>query len=219
MELIRVLLVIEVPLIGSIVASVLEDEADIHVAGCVASLQDALAIIREQDVHMVVVSIGMPDRGALTLIRTLAEPSPAIRVLALGLSEDDRQEALRYIEAGAVGYILKDSSLREFLEAIRLAQKGEARVSTKMAGSIMERLTHLARIFAAVETRVDGDVHLTSREMEVLHCIGQGLTNREIAARLVVEVGTVKNHVHNILEKLNVGSRDEAASYLAFMKR
>jgi DNA-binding NarL/FixJ family response regulator len=118
-----------------------------------------------------------------------------------------------------VGYILKDSSLREFLEAIRLAQKGEARVSTKMAGSIMERLTHLARILAAVETKVDGDVHLTSREMEVMHCIGQGLTNREIAARLVVEVGTVKNHVHNILEKLNVGSRDEAASYLAFMKR
>jgi DNA-binding NarL/FixJ family response regulator len=88
-----------------------------------------------------------------------------------------------------------------------------------MAGAMMERLSRLARMFAVAEHRMDGDVRLTSRELEVLQCISQGLTNQEIAARLVVEVGTVKNHVHNILEKLNVSSRDEAASYLAFVKR
>ena len=66
---------------------------------------------------------------------------------------------------------------------------------------------------------MDKDARLTTREFEVLQCIGQGLTNQQIAARLVVEVGTVKNHVHNILEKLNVSSRNEAASYLAFIKR
>jgi DNA-binding NarL/FixJ family response regulator len=74
-------------------------------------------------------------------------------------------------------------------------------------------------MFSAVEQKMDGDVRLTSRELEVLQCIGRGLTNQEIAAHLVVEVGTVKNHVHNILEKLNVNNRDEAASYLAFIKR
>lgn len=62
-------------------------------------------------------------------------------------------------------------------------------------------------------------MRLTSRELDVLQCVSQGLTNQEIAARLVVEVGTVKNHVHNILEKLKVSSRDEAASYLASVKR
>jgi two-component system, NarL family, nitrate/nitrite response regulator NarL len=66
---------------------------------------------------------------------------------------------------------------------------------------------------------MDGNVQLTSREREVLQFIGQGLTNQEIAARLVVEVGTVKNHVHSILEKLNVSNREQAASYLAFMKK
>lgn len=219
MNPIKVLLVIEVPLIGNIFASVLEEEPDIKVAGCISSLQDALTFLGEQSVDVAVVSIGLPERGALSLIRTIADQAPSTKVLALGLSEDDRHDVLRYIEAGAAGYILKDSSLQEFLEIIRLAQKGEAQVSTRMAGAIMERLSSLARMFAAVEPKMDGDVRLTSRELEVLQCIGQGLTNQEIASRLVVEVGTVKNHVHNILEKLNVSNRDEAASYLAFIKR
>jgi DNA-binding NarL/FixJ family response regulator len=219
MDPIKVLLVIEVPLIGNIVASVLEDEPDIHVAGCVASLEEALAFIREQEVQVVVVSIGLPEQGALTLTRTIVDQAPALKVLALGLAEDNHNDVLRYIEAGALGYILKDSSLKEFMDNIRLAQKGEARVSTKIAAAMMERLSGFARMFSAVEHTMDGDVHLTSREMEVLQFIGEGLTNQEIAARLVVEVGTVKNHVHNILEKLNVSSRDEAASYLAFIRR
>jgi DNA-binding NarL/FixJ family response regulator len=219
MNPIQVLLVIEVPLIGNIVASVLEDEPDIHVAGCVDSRQEALAFLRRREVHVVVASVGLPEQGALALIRTIAEQAPAVRVLALGLSEDNRNDVLRYIEAGAVGYILKDSSLKEFIDNIRLAQRGEAQVSPKIAGALIKRLSNLARMFSRVEHNLDGDVRLTSREMEVLQFIGEGLTNQEIAARLVVEVGTVKNHVHNILEKLNVSSRDEAASYLAFIKR
>jgi len=215
----KVLLVIEVPLIGNIFASVLEAEPDIQVAGCVTSVQDALTFIQGQEANVVLVSAGLADQGALTLIRAIVDRAPVTRVLALGLSEDDKNATLRYIEAGAAGYILKDSSLNELIEIIRLAQKGEARISTKMAGAMMERLSNLARMFSAFDSKVDGDIHLTSRELEVLQCIGQGLTNQEIAARLVVEVGTVKNHVHSILEKLNVSSRDEAASYLAFIKR
>jgi len=88
-----------------------------------------------------------------------------------------------------------------------------------MAGVMMERLFRLARMFSAVEHKIDEDVRLTSREQEVLQFISDGLTNQEIAARLVVEIGTVKNHVHRILEKLNVSSRQEAASYLAFIKK
>lgn len=219
MNPIKVLLVIEVPLIGHIFASVLAEEPDMQVVGCVTSLHDALEFIGSQEANVAVVSIGLPDGGALTLMRAIADQAPATKVLALGLSEDDKNGVLRYIEAGAVGYILKDSSLKEFMEAIRLAQRGEARISPRMAGAMMERLSSLARMFASVERKVDGDVRLTAREFEVLQCIGQGLTNQEIAARLVVEVGTVKNHVHNILEKLNASNRDEAASYLAFIKR
>lgn len=219
MKPIKVLLVVEVPLIGSIFASVLEEEADIQVVGCVATFQDALKFIQEQDVNVALISVGLPEQGALALTRTIVDSAPVVKVLALGLLEENRNDTLRYIEAGAAGYILKDSSLPELMEIIRLAQRGEAQVSTRMAGALMERLSNLARMFAAVENKMDGDARLTSRELEVLQCIGQGLTNQEIAARLVVEVGTVKNHVHSILEKLNVSNRDEAASYLAFIKR
>jgi DNA-binding NarL/FixJ family response regulator len=219
MNPIKVLLVVEVPLIGSIFASVLGDEPDLQVADCVATVEDALKFIREREVDVALISVGLPDQGALTLTRTLVDHAPALKVLVLGLLEEDRDNTLLYIEAGAAGYIRKDSSLKEFIEIIRLARKGEAQVSTRIAGAMMERLSNLARMFAAVETKMDRDARLTSREFEVLQCISQGLTNQQIAARLVVEVGTVKNHVHNILEKLNVSSRNEAASYLAFIKR
>ena len=219
MDLIKVLLVIEVRLIGNIFASVLGEEEDIKVAGCVTTLQDALEFIQTRDVDIVLVSAGLPDQGALEFTRAIMERGLSIKVLALGLSEENKNEALRYIESGACGYILKDSSVNELIEAIRLAQKGEAQISSRIAGAMMERLFYLARMFSAVENKMDGDVRLTSRELEVLQFIGEGLTNQEIAARLVVEVGTVKNHVHSILEKLNVNNREEAASYLAFIKK
>lgn len=215
----KVLLVIEVPLIGNIFTSVLEEEPDIKIVGCVATLQDTLKFVEAQEVNVVVVSVGLPNHDALILTRMIVDRTPSTKVLVLGLSEEDKNNALRYIEAGAAGYVLRDSSLKEFIETIRLTQKGEAQVSTKIAGAMMERLSNLARMFSTVENRMDGDIRLTSRELEVLQYIGEGLTNQEIASRLVVEVGTVKNHVHSILEKLNVSSRDEAASYLTLIKR
>jgi DNA-binding NarL/FixJ family response regulator len=219
MDPIKVLLVIEVPLIGNIFASVLEDEPDIKVAESIASLQEALTFIQEKEADVAVVSIGLQDQGALTLTHKIVDQTPSMRVLVLGLADEDKNNALRFIEAGAAGYIRKDSSLKEFMECIRLAQRGEAQVSPRIAGAMMERLSNLARKFSAVEHKMDKDARLTSRELQVLQFIGEGLTNQEIASRLVLEVGTVKNHVHSILEKLNVSNRDEAASYLAFMKR
>jgi len=126
---------------------------------------------------------------------------------------------LKYIEAGASGYVLKDSSLLDLIEIMRSTQRGEAQVSAKMAGAMMERLSGLAKMFSTSQTNFTDDVRLTPREREVLHCIGQGCTNQEIASTLLVEIGTVKNHVHSILEKLNVSNRDEAASYLAFIEK
>lgn len=219
MDPIKVLLVIEVRLIGNIFTSVLEDESDIKVVGCVANLEDALGFIQTREVSIALISAGLPDQGALRFTQAVMDGGLSTKVLALGLSEENKNEALRYIEAGACGLILRDSSVNELLEAIRLAQKGEAQIPSRIAGAMMERLFYLSKMFSAIENKIDGDVRLTSRELEVLQFISEGLTNQEIAARLVVEVGTVKNHVHSILEKLNVNNREEAAPYLAFMKK
>lgn len=219
MNPIKVLLINDVRLIGNLFASVLEDEPDMDVLGCLSTFEDSVEYMKTQKADVVLVSVGLPDQGALKLTRIVMESAPDTKVLVVGLAEENQHDMLRYIEAGAAGYILKDSSLQELTDMIRLARQGEARVSTRMAGVMMERLFRLARMFSAVEHKVDGDVRLTSRELEVLQFIGEGLTNQEIAARLVVEVGTVKNHVHRILEKLHVSSRQEAASYLAFIKK
>jgi two-component system NarL family response regulator len=219
MDLIKVLLVIDVRLIGNIFASVLDEEADIKVVGCVTTVQDSLEFIQSKEVDIILVSAGLPDHGALEITRMIMDGGLCTKVLALGLSEENQNEAVRYIEAGACGYILKDSSVHDLIEAIRLAQKGEAQISGRIAVAMMDRLVHFARMFSAVENKIEGDIRLTSRELEVLQFVGEGLTNQEIAARLVVEVGTVKNHVHSILEKLKVSNRDEAASYLAFIHK
>ena len=219
MDPIKVLVVIEVQLIANLFSSVLEEERDLQIAGCVTNVEDALQFVQRRPVDIVLVNVGLPDRGALELTRTLVDLIPSTKVLALGLAEESRTEALQYVEAGACGFVLKDSSVTDLVHAIRLAQRGEAHIPSQIAGMMMQRLSHLSRMFAAMENKIDGDARLTSRELEVLQFIGEGLTNQEIATRLVVEVGTVKNHVHSILEKLNVSSRDEAASYLAFIKR
>ena len=143
MDPFKVLPLIEVRLIGNIFASVLGEEADIKIVGCVTNLKDALQFIQTQEVNIVLVSAGLPDQGALEFMRAIIDRGLSTKVLVLGLSEENKKEALRYIEAGACGYILKDSSVNELTEAIRLAQKGEAQVSTGIAGAMMERLFHL----------------------------------------------------------------------------
>jgi RNA polymerase sigma factor (sigma-70 family) len=210
-----VLLVNEMRLISNVIASVLEDEPDIEVVGRAASVDEALALATESDV--VLVSTRLPDNGALKLTSAIAEADPSVKVLVMGLGES-KGRVLRYIEAGADGYVLKNDSVDDLLEHIRAAQKGKALVSPKIAAALMTRVTELAQLFADIESGINEAIDLTPREREILELIGQGLTNQEIADHLVIEVGTVKNHVHSILQKLDVSSRQDAASYLALIK-
>ena len=215
---IRILLVNEIRLMGNVIAAALEDEPDIQVVARVTSLDEALKVVQEKEVDVALVSTRLPDQGALKLTNAITELAPATKVLALGLTEE-KKRVLRYVEAGATGYVLKDDSLDDMIETIRAAQEGKVFVSPEIAAAMVERISDLAQMFSDVENSVTDDADLTSRELEVLKLIGEDLTNQQIAEELVIEVGTVKNHVHSILEKLNVSSRGEAAAYLAFIKK
>ena len=105
----------------------------------------------------------------------------------------------------------------ELLKNIRAADNEEALVPPDVAYALLSRLNELAQVFSEVQTSIDEPVDLTPREQEVLELIGKGFTNKEIAKRLYIEVGTVKNHVHNILKKLDVNTRDDAAAFLALL--
>ena len=217
-HMINLLLVNETRLMGNVIAAALEGEPDINVVACTTNIDEAMQIVREQDVDVALVSTRLPDQGALKLTSTITELKPSTKVLALGLTEE-KQHVLRYVEAGATGYILKDDSLEGMIETIRAAQDGKVFVSPQIAAAIMERLATLARLFSDVESSITNTTELTARELEVLKLVGEGQTNQQIAEHLVIEVGTVKNHVHNILDKLHVSSRGEAAAYLAFIKK
>ncbi|NIT57547.1 MAG: hypothetical protein GWN00_15355 [Aliifodinibius sp.] len=129
---------------------------------------------------------------------------------------------LQYIEAGASGYVLQNESVEDMMEKLHAAKEEKALVSPMVAASMIDRLTQLANLdmpLAYMENKDNMIYELTPREEEVLGLVADGCTNKEIAEELVIECGTVKNHVHNILKKLEVNSRYEAASIFQAQKR
>jgi len=162
--MIRVLLVNEIRLMCNVVASVLEDESDIEVIGRVTSVDEALDRAPESDVMLV--STRLPGNGALKLITAMAEADPSAKVLALGLTES-KEHVLRYVEAGADGYVLKDNSVDEMLTRIRAAYRDKALVSPKIAAALMSRVTEWAQLFADIEAGINESAGLTPRELRI----------------------------------------------------
>jgi two-component system nitrate/nitrite response regulator NarL len=210
-RMIRILLVDQIRLLCNVLAAVLEEKSDMKVVGCATSVSEALDAASESDV--VLINTQMADGAALKLIRAIADAELPARVLALGLAES-KEQILQYIQAGAAGYVLKDDSVDDLVERVRGAYAGKARVSPKIAAALMSRVAEYAQLLDEVETGFGDTADLTPREEEIMALIGQDLTNQQIADRLVIEVGTVKNHIHSILQKLNASSRHEAVTYL-----
>ena len=210
--MIRLLIVTQIELIANVVAATLADEPDIEIVGCATSVAEALDKASEIDVMLV--SPRLPNDGALELTTTIAEHSPSVKILAFGLTES-RAQVLEFVEAGADGYVASDDSVDDLVRRVRLAHEDRAVVSPAIAAALMSRVTRYAQLLSDVDLGLHQEADLTPREREVLELIAAGLSNQEIADRLVIELGTVKNHVHSILQKLNVSNREDAAVYYA----
>lgn len=216
--MIRILIVHPTNLISSLLASVLEDEKDIHVVGYANTQGEALDKIETTRCNVVLVASLLPDNGALELTKTVAESHPEIKVLVFGVPES-KNIILQYVMAGASGYVLQEVPVDHLFDNIRAVYEDKAIVSPTIAASFMEQISQLAQISARANVDLSAYDDLTPREREVLELIGEGMSNQEIADQLYIEVGTVKNHVHNILRKLDVSSRDDAAAHLPFIEQ
>ncbi|MCC6188010.1 MAG: response regulator transcription factor [Anaerolineales bacterium] len=205
--MIRVLLIEEVRAIGEIVATVLRSEPDIEVVGCAGTLEEAEPLLSASNVALV--NTPMHSDGSARLIRALRRLAPKVKIVVMGLARS-QPAILQCIEAGVAGYVLKDSPLSELLRNIRAAYNNEALVSPPIAAALMSYVAEWVGFDPAGHLELAAPECLTRREREVLTLVQQGLSNQEIAESLVIELGTVKNHVHNILRKLKVNSRRDA---------
>jgi two-component system NarL family response regulator len=188
-------------------ASMLSEMDDITVVGMASSGRQALDQIKQLSPDIALVDIGMPDKDGLDVTNVLHKDLPIVKVIILGMP-DLTDEIMACIEAGASGYVLKESSFEYLVESIRSVKRGESFCSPRMAASLFSRVAELAG-----EREAESSVKLTPREVEVINKIADGLSNREIAAQLFIEEQTVKNHVHNILDKLQLHNRLEAVQY------
>ena len=178
----------------------------------VATASDALAAIAEARRHkpkLVVLDVLMPGISGLEVVDKIIDASPETKVVLLTSSESE-EDLLSAIKAGAVGYIVKDTSFPKLVAAMRDVVDGGAVVSPAMGNKLFEIVAHLLKNRDLSATRRPS---LTGREVEILQWIAEGRTSREIGEQLFISENTVKNHVRNILDKLGMRSRHDAVRY------
>ncbi len=204
----RVLLVDDQQLFRKGLRALLEEEADIEVVGEASDGRAGYEAAVQLHPDLVLMDLNMPVCNGVEATRLIKQEFPETRVVILTVSDED-DELFAAITAGAGGYLLKDLKPEELFELIRGVMRGETPISAAVAGKLLREFRSRPRR----ETSPDGTQALTQREIEVLQLVTEGLSNGEIAARLYIVEGTVKNHLHNILEKLHLKTRLQAATY------
>ncbi|MCG8348225.1 MAG: response regulator transcription factor [Chloroflexales bacterium] len=184
--------------------AILSNETWIEIVGEAENGREAVELCRRLQPQLVLLDVRMPELNGLAATRTIKQEFPQIHVIIMTMYEntDYLQEA---IKAGAAGYVLKDASRQEVVQAVRQVLDGESFLNGALTARLIQRLT--------VPTQHDAHQieRLTPRELEVLGLLTQGLTNREIAHELVISPGTAKIHVERIIAKLGVADRTQAA--------
>lgn len=203
-DVITVLIVDDHAVVREGLRTYLQLEEHVEVVGEAANGRDALALAEQLRPDVVLMDLQMPEMDGVAATRAIKERLPGSHVVVLTSFTDD-QHVLPAIRAGATGYLLKDASAEEILQAVEAAARGQARIHPMVAKKLMEQVTA-----PSGPRPVD---QLTPRETEVLRLIARGLSNKEIARELVTSERTVKGHVSNILAKLGLADRTQAALY------
>jgi two-component system NarL family response regulator len=188
---------------------VLDEEQDIDLVGQASDGTEAVARARESLPDVVLMDIRMPKTSGIEAARAMKEAAPSAKIVMLTIS-DEEEDLFEAIRAGASGYLLKDIPLDEVADAVRAVHGGQSLINPSMAGKLLTEFATLARRDEEERPQQVPAPKLTEREMEVLKLVARGMNNRDIAKELFISENTVKNHVRNILEKLQIHSRMEA---------
>lgn len=214
----RLLVVDDQPIIRRGLALMLAAEADIDLVGQAADGEEALRLCQGLRPHVVLMDLRMPRMSGVVATRQLAERQPDIGVVVLTTFDDD-ELVFEAVRAGARAYLLKDASEHEVLDTVRAVRRGESRLSPAVARKVLEQFRAMASdrtppagpAAPPHDPMTAGAEPLTEREGRVLALLAEGLSNRQIAERVFLAEGTVKNHVSRIMEKLQAHNRTELA--------
>lgn len=206
----RILLAEDQPLFRTALATLIDDQPDFSVVGQAENGLQALELARELRPDVVLMDVEMPVMDGVAAVHLIKEELPSVLVVMLTISESDDHlfDAIRF---GADGYLLKDLRPEHLYDMIRAVMRGETPLSPAIAGRLLRDVRERGpvRVAPTVEEQ-----SLTQREIETLQLVAIGLSNKEIGTRLSITEGTVKNHVHNALEKLQLENRIQAAAYV-----
>jgi DNA-binding NarL/FixJ family response regulator len=185
----------------------------VRVLGTASRREEILARLAEAPPDIVLVDFAMPE--SVSIVAEIRRRTPAVKVVAITLG-DTEAEVIQLAEAGVAGYVLPDGSLDDLIITVESAVRGELYCPPRVAFTLLRRVGAIALETAAATT--DDAEHspiqgLTGREREILQLVDQGMSNKQIARHLGIEVATAKNHVHNILRKLHVHRRIEASDW------
>jgi two-component system nitrate/nitrite response regulator NarL len=207
-KMVRVLLVIDVPFYREGLAALLAQSADVSVVATACGVLAVTEYVVREEPGVVLLDTSAADAHAtLESLQRLEEPPS---VVALAISETPESIA-EWAGAGVLGYVSRTASLEDLLQCLRCAQSGEAYCSPRVMSILLRRFSSIA---ARARRPSGGENDLTIREREILELVGQGHSNKVIAARLNISHATAKNHVHHILDKLHLSSRAQVAAFL-----
>ena len=205
---VRVLLVDDHDLFRTGLRTLLEEQ-DVEIVGEATNGQEAVQLVQEHAPDVVLMDLEMPGGRGIDATREIATSSPLTRVVVLTISDQD-SDVMDAIVAGACGYLLKDASIQELLRGIKAASIGESLISPSIASKVLQRVRAASPDLEAAQTLIG---QLSERELQVLKLIANGKDNAEIARELFISAKTVKNHISNILLKLSIENRIQAAVY------
>jgi two-component system nitrate/nitrite response regulator NarL len=210
---IRILLVDDQPLFRGAIAALLANQPDMEVVGEAENGLVGVERARALRPDLVILDVDMPVMNGVEAVRLIREQVMDVKVIMLTVSdvEDHVLDALRN---GAHGYLLKDLRPEQLNDMIRSVMRNETPISPAVAGRLLREIREGGVRPVSAPTAEEARATVTPRELEILRLVAEGLSNKEVAKRLVITEGTVKNHVHNALEKLHLENRIQAAAYV-----